>query len=305
MTAFLLKKSLKCYIIIVLDSFSLPILDFLQRNERTTMSNFRKFTEFCAGISVFAAIMYVLRQYLEYNFKDVESTKEKLKIFFDPSSSRDYRGYILLAALLLLAIAVSLVFKRVPELSFFLSALPLLYVIYLYDAGRLYERPMLFFCLSIVQITGNLFDSLKLSEKGRKYSPVITSFFASLIPLLCCLLTLWRKGEVTNIPLDKLYPFDLEIMRNIDDIDVSLFKTIAVMYGVILLISIILRGVHFIDFFLSLVPLVFVIYKQSTEALGPHHEIIMAAAILCSITHLCLTVGARSKAFLKEGSQDL
>ena len=44
------------------------------------MSNFRKFTEFCAGISVFAALMFVLRQYLEYNFKDVESTKEKLKI---------------------------------------------------------------------------------------------------------------------------------------------------------------------------------------------------------------------------------
>lgn len=269
------------------------------------MSNFRKFTEFCAGISVFAAIMYVLRQYLEYNFQDVGSIKEKLKIFFAHDSQRDYRGYMILAALLVLAISVSLIFKRVPELSFFFSALPLLCVMYLYDAGKLYERPMLFFCLSIVQITGNLFDSIKLSEQGRKYSPVFTSFFASFLPIICCGLTIWRKAKVINIPLDKIYPFDLEIMRNIDDIDTTLFKNIAIMYGVILLISIILRGVHFIDLFLSLVPLVFVIYKQSTEALGPHHEIIMAAAILCTVTHLCLTVGARSKAFLKEGAQAL
>lgn len=265
------------------------------------MSNFRKFTEFCAGISVFAAIMYVLRQYLGYNFKDISSTKEKLKIFFDPSASRDYRGYVLLAALLLLAIAISLIFKRAPELSFFFSALPLLYVIYLYDAGKLYERPMLFFCLSIVQITGNLFDSLKLSEQGRKYSPVFTSFFASLIPLMCCILTIWRKNVVTSLPEDKIYPFDLEILRSIDDIDVTLFKNIAIMYGAILLISIILRGVHFIDLSLSLVPLAFVIYKQATEALGPHHEIIFASAILCSVTHLCLTVGNKSvKKRLKE-----
>lgn len=257
------------------------------------MSNFRKFTEFCAGISVFAAIMYVFRQYLGYTFKDVESTKEKLKIFFDPSSSRDYRGYILLAALLLLAIAVSLLFKRAPELSFFFSALPLLCVIYLYDAGKLYERPMLFFCLSIVQVTGNLFDSLKLSEQGRKYSPVFTSFFASLVPLLCCILTIWRKAEVATIPLDELYPFDFEIVNNISDINVALFKNIALMYGVILLISIILRGVHFIDLTLSLVPLVFVIYKQATESLGPHHEIILVSAILCTVTHLCLMVGGR------------
>ena len=256
------------------------------------MSYFRIFTEFCAGISVFAALMFVLRQYLEYNFKDVESTKEKLKIFFDPSA-RDYRGYVLLAALLILAIIVSLIFKRAPEISFFFSALPLFCVIYLYDAGKLYERPMLFFCLSIVQIAGNLYDSLKLSSKGRKYSPIFTSFFASLIPLLCCILMIWRKAEVVAIPSEKLYPFDVEILRNIDSVDVTLFKNIAIMYGIILLISIILRGVHFIDLSLSLVPLVFVIYKQATESLGPHHEIILAAAILCTITHLCCTIGER------------
>ena len=296
MNASLLKNPIKCYIIMYVGSY----FGYSKRNEVRKMSNFRKFTEFCAGISIFAAIMYVLRQYLGYNFKDVESTKEKLKIFFDPSSSRDYRGYILLAALLLLAIAVSLVFKRAPELSFFFSALSLIYVMYLYDAGKLYERPMLFFCLSIVQVTGNLYDSLKLSEKGRKYSPVFTSFFASLLPLLCCVLTIWRKAEVKTIPLDELYPFDLEIVRNANDIDVTLFKNIAVMYGVILIVSLVLRGVHFIDLALSLVPLAFVIYKHATEALGPHHEIILVSAILCTVTHLCLTVGIRSYFSLKK-----
>lgn len=259
------------------------------------MSNFRKFTEFCAGISVFAAIMFVLRQYLGYNFDDVASTREKLKIFFDRSSTRDYRGYILLAALLILAITVSLVFKRFPELSFFFSALPLFYVIYLYDAGKLYERPMLFFFLSAIQISGNLFDSLRASRYGRRYSPVFTSLFATLLPLLCCVLTLWRKEAINGIEADKLYPFDLEIMRNAESVDISLFKTIALMYAVILLLSMILRGVHFIDLLLSLVPLVLVIYKQGAEALGPHHEIIMASAILCSVTHLCLTVGGNEK----------
>ncbi len=258
------------------------------------MSNFRKFTEFCAGISVFAAIMFVLRQYLGYKFGEVESTKEKLKIFFDPSSSRDYRGYILLAALLILAITVSLVFKRIPELSFFFSALPFFCVIYLYDAGKLYERPMLFFCLSAIQISGNIFDSLRASVYGRKYSPVFTSLFATVLPMLCSALIIWRKEAISSLPTDKLYPFDIEILRKSESIDVSLFKTIAIMYAVILLISVILRGVHFIDLALSLVPLTFVIYKHVTEALGPHHEIILASAILCTVTHLCLTVGNKS-----------
>jgi hypothetical protein len=238
--------------------------------------------------------MYVFRHYMGYNFDDVESTKEKLKIFFDRSSLRDYRGYVLLASLLILAITVSLVFKRLPEISFFFSALPLFYVIYLYDAGKLYERPMLFFCLSAIQISGNIFDSLRMSRYGRRYSPVFTSFFATALPLLCSVLTIWRKEAVNNIPEDKLYPFDLEIMLNTESIDVSLFKTVALMYAAILLISVILRGVHFVDFFLSLVPLAYVIYKQATEALGPHHEIIVTSALLCAVTHLCLTVGNKS-----------
>lgn len=256
------------------------------------MSNFRKFTEFCAGISVFAAIMYVLRQYMGYHFGEVESTKEKLKIFFGAGALKDHRGYILLAALLILAISVSFIFKRFPEISFLFSALPLFCVIYLYDAGKLYERPMLFFCLSIIQISGNIYDSLRSSERGRKYSPVFTSLFASALPLLCCLITLWRKSAAAAIPKSRLYPFDFAIMREPESIDVRIFKKIIIMYGIILLVSLVLRGVHFIDFFLSLFPLAFVIYKQATEALGPHHEIIMASAVLCSAVHLCLTVGS-------------
>ena len=104
---------------------------------------------------------------------------------------------------------------------------------------------------------------------------------------------LWRKNAAPLIPEDKLYPFDLDIMRLIDSMDFSVFETIAVMYAVILLVSVVLRGVHFIDLFLSVVPLVLVIYKHAIEELGPHHEIILVSAMICTVTHLCLTVGGR------------
>ena len=256
------------------------------------MSNFRKFTEFCAGISAFTALMYIFRQYMSYDFGDVEGFREKIKLFFEFSAIQDYRPYILLAALLILAIAISIIFKRLPELSFFFSALPLFYTVYLFDDNKLYEKPMIFICLSIIQVAGNIYDSLKIWREGRKYSPIFTSFAASLLPLLFCLVVLWRNNAIsTGILPEKVYNFDRMLVLYGEYYDMSLFKTIAVMYGGVLLVSVILRGVHFIDFALSLVPLCFVLYKQAVEALGPHDEIIMVAAILCSITHLCLMLG--------------
>ena len=145
------------------------------------MSSFRKFTDFCAGLGAFSALLYAFRQYMTHADKTVESTKERLKLFFGRDAMRDYQGYLLLAALFILAILISLIFKRLPELSFFFSALPLLCTIYLYDSNRLYEHPTFFFCLSMLQIAGNIFDSLKMSENGRKYSAVFTSFFGTTI----------------------------------------------------------------------------------------------------------------------------
>ena len=258
------------------------------------MSNFRKFTEFCAFLSAFTALMYVFREYMGYHFEDnVEGFKAKLKIFFaNTATQKDYTSYLFLAALIILAILVSLIFKRLPELSFFFSALPFFFTIYLYDADKLYEKPMIFICLSILQITGNLYDVLKLSRSGRRYSTVFTSFVASALPLLVSLTVIWRAELVLNRPLpEKLYNFDRLILVYSDTLDLKLFKIIAIMYGIILLLSIILRGVHFIDLALSIVPLCFVIYKQALDTLGPHHEIIMAAAILCTVTHLVLTIG--------------
>ncbi len=262
------------------------------QKQRSIMSNFRKFTEFCAGISAFTALMYVFRQYMSYDFEEAEGFKEKIKIFFDTSALNDYRAYLLLAALIILAISVSLIFKRLPELSFFFSAFPFFYTIYLFDANKLYEKPMLFICLSIIQIAGNIYDSLRISRERRRYSPIFTSFAATLLPILFCLVVIWRNNVISVEPLpEKIYNFDHLLMTYAQDYDMSLFKTIAIMYGIILLISVILRGVHFIDFGLSLVPLCFVLYKQAVKAIGPHDEIIMVAAILCTVTHLCLMIG--------------
>ena len=271
------------------------------------MSNFRKFTEFCAFLSAFTALMYVFREYMSFNFDDnVEGFKEKLKIFFgDSVTKKDYTSYLFLASLIILAILISLIFKRLPELSFFFSALPLFFVIYLFDANKLYEKPMIFVCLSILQIAGNLYDVLKLSREGRKYSPVMTSLAASALPLLFCVVIIWRCDTLLGQPLpEKLYSFDRLLIVYSDTFDPAIFKTIAFMYGGIFLLSVILRGAHFIDFILSLVPLCFVLYKQAIDVLGPHDEIFMTAAILCAVTHLCLTVFAGRSLSVFERSTD-
>ena len=259
------------------------------------MSNFRKFTEFCAGIAAFAAIMYMFRQFMAFDFEKIEYMKEKIKYFFSTEPSKDYRPYILLALLFTLSITVSLIFKRRPEIAFFFSALPLFYTIYLYDASKIYERPMLYVCLSIIEITGNVYDSLALSRKNRKsISPLVTALISCALPIFVCLIMLWRLKEIDGVALNLLYPFDQSLALYAPEYDMSLLNRIAIMYGALLIISLVLRGVHFIPLALSFVPLCFVLYKQGIGLLGPFDEIIMTSAILCTMIHLAVTLGDKS-----------
>ena len=259
------------------------------------MSNFRKFTEFCAGIAAFAAIMYVFRQFMSFDFEKIESFKEKLKYFFSTEPSKDYRPYILLALLFIVSISISLIFKRRPEIAFFFSALPLFYSLYLYDAGKIYERPMLFICLSIIEIIGNIYDSLMLSrKKKRSLSPSITAMISCFLPIFACGIMLWRLKKTAEISLGKLYPFDQILAIYSPEYDMSLLKKIAITYAVLLIISLVLRGVHFVNLALSCAPLGFILYKQAVGLLGPYDEIILAAAILCTATQLAVTLGDKS-----------
>lgn len=257
------------------------------------MSNFKKFTEFCAGISAFTALMYIFRNFMSFSPEEVESTKEKIKLFFSSNATKDYLSLAFLAVLLILAITAALIFWRRPEIPFVFSCLSLFFSIYLFNADKLFERPMLYIVLSSVQVVGNLYEAITRDRQdGKKRSFWLANFSAALC-LGFCLLIKWREKELarlTEAELFELKPFDSKLKFMAEDFDTSLFWVIAAIYAVLIAVSLILRGVHFIDFALSLVPLVYILYKQNIGLLGPHTEILATAAVVCCICRLALTV---------------
>ena len=46
------------------------------------MSNFKRFTDICAGFAAFTAAMFFFCAYMGYDFKEIESMKEKIKFFY-------------------------------------------------------------------------------------------------------------------------------------------------------------------------------------------------------------------------------
>ena len=254
------------------------------------MSNFKKFTEFCAGIAAFTALMYVFRQFMAFDPEDVESKKEKLKLFFAPEMNKDYRSHVLLAVLFIAAILCALILKRLPYVSFVFSAMPLFFAVYLFNGNKIYERPMLYIVLAALQVVGNIYECMLLDRSDGKHRAFILANFATALAAGFCLLVKWRERALGLITPDKLHPFDKTISFYARDYDMSLFYIVAAMCAIAIIVSLILRGVYFVDLALSLVPLVYVLIKFTTEELGPHGDILATAVLVATVCRLALTV---------------
>ena len=78
------------------------------------MGHVKRFGDFCAAFAAFAAAMFMFRQFMGYDFGEVEGIVEKLKYFFSNEPRREYRYYLTLFLLFALSLPYPPLFISYP-----------------------------------------------------------------------------------------------------------------------------------------------------------------------------------------------
>ena len=257
------------------------------------MSYIKRFANFCGGFAAFSAIMYVFTQFMAYKGEEDASRLDNLKKFLDPlENNKLMMPYLYLAAMLVLVVIASHAFKRLPALYFSLSLFPFLYVVFLFDKDCLYERPLLYFVLIGLQIASYLADLLATDRKYGTRHAAWAQNALCLAVSVASLITLRVFNEIKNTPPEELPRPDLPLQTVINEASPFIFVVIAEIFVAIFLVNILLRDVHFIGAIISFIPAIAFIYMWNTERFTAFASVFVAAAVICFITKLSLTLSA-------------
>ncbi|MBQ9086426.1 MAG: hypothetical protein IJY47_04485 [Clostridia bacterium] len=251
------------------------------------MSTFRKFANACAGFAAFTALMQVFCQFMAYSPGEVESTKEKLKLFFDPENVKNYRVYLTLTALILLSLALTLLFRKQPYLGFAASLPPLVWVWLLFAEGALYERPILFPLLLVIYTAGAVYDCIRLDREDPKRRTWITANLSALAPAALCGWILYQVPKLSeSLPENPGYTEQLLFNAITHEENFQIFITVALLYLGSVVLSLLCFELYFVDGILSLIPLGYVIYHWYTGDFPVLGSVIAVLAILCAVIRL-------------------
>ena len=131
------------------------------------MNKVKRFTDFFAGFAAFSAFMYVFCEYMEYDFREIESLTDKLKYFLSTEPRLDYFNYVPLIVLFTFACAFSVLLNKYPQLTLAAASLPLIYSVALFTQEKIYERPMLYILPALIQMSGCLYECIRKDREDR------------------------------------------------------------------------------------------------------------------------------------------
>ena len=230
---------------------------------------------FAAG----AASMYLLRQFMQYDFTEkAEGFMEKIKFFFSDDMRKNYNFYLMLIALLLLSFIVSTAFHKLPYIPLALSALPVIQVVMMADLGRLYERPMVYTVLSILHFAGCLYECIRRDREDTGRRSAIGTDLLALVIFGFLALTLYLARNPETIDGKQISALELAV-HNATAYDTPIlwaFKYGIVAFPLLVAVRLIHSDLYFIDAILSVVPLVTAfIYWGNVE------KSLLAPAITC------------------------
>ena len=236
------------------------------------MKYLKRFTDFCGGFAAFAAIIYSVGQFIMYNPSDEMGTIEKVKHFFFGDYSRNFNAYVIMISLFTVSVVLGVIFERFPFVSLSVSMLPLLWTLFMFASGWLYEKPMLYVILALIHSSGSIIYAVLLDRAyGKRRAFWCVNAVGTLIGVLC--LAVWRRSAVlgtadfTEDELRELSDIDNEIFIGLEDGSAKILLIIGVMLFVTVLVSILLRDIYYIDVILCAVPCVYSLRAFFTEEL--------------------------------------
>ena len=248
------------------------------------MSGFKKFTDVCGIFAAFSATAFSFTQYMAYRPpEEVESTREKLKLFFSPKEmGKDYRSYLLLVLLILLALCVSVLLKKRPALAFPITVIPFLQAFAMMTDGKIYDRPMLYLLLCGLFFLGPLYECIRSDREARTRSAA-TAIHLLFVEFTLILVYLYRRAiALTETSSEDLSPLDQKIYGSLlEDTDLSVLYQLAIIYFLVAVICALLHDLYFLQTLFSLVPAGCSIVLFETEALPFCEKTILACGLLC------------------------
>ena len=275
------------------------------------MSYFKRFTDFCAGFAAFVAAMFFVRKYMAFVPKEppkstgassvseaateiaeqiTEKFPSKLEQFLEPTEKVDYSLLIPLIILLLASAILGRVLKKIPYACFGISLLPAMMIAYMFETETLHAQIPLFLIVAILHVIGNLAECLIRDKEDGRHRAWIAAKISSAMGMLTCFGLLWKGAQVCPEDPDKINHLEHKLFFDMTENDVSLITKLGWMFLIVLLISILLYNVYFIDAILSLIPTAFVIYQSAGEYLTLAPLLLCTLAVICTLTHIALTV---------------
>lgn len=273
------------------------------------MSYFKRFTDFCAGFAAFVAAIFFVRKYMAFVPKEAPTGSEaslgteaisdlteqmteklpsKLEQFLEPTEKADYSLLIPLILLLLLSAILGRVLKKLPYVCFGISLLPAMMIAYTFESNTLHTQIPLFLIVAILHVIGNIYECLVRDSEDGRHRASIAAKISSAIGVVACFGVLWKGAQTPPENIDKLNHFERKIFCEMTANDVSILTQLGWIFLALLVISLLLYNVYFIDAILSLIPASFAIYQTASGYLTLAPLLFCALAVITAITHIAL-----------------
>lgn len=254
------------------------------------MSYFKKFTDVCAAAAALTLSVFFIKKYMSFTPPNVEEdAPSKLSQFLDPSALSDHSMLIPLILAFILSLIIGRAFAKLPYVCLAGSLVPALYTAYSFQNGLLYDQKIPVFILCALHVIGNLAECAMRDKEDGRHRLWISAKITSLAGAVFCLYTalLSKKSLPTeakaSIPL-----FEKEVITEMSPTNMELIITLGCIFLGLLIISILLYNVYFIDAILSFVPLIYSLYNVYSGNLTVAPAVFITLSAICVTAHLML-----------------
>ncbi len=274
------------------------------------MSKIKKFSDFFALFGAFASGMYLIMKFMSLSSSEESSLLRRLGAFFSPELKKDYTVMLILFLLFFVSFLLSRLLPKLPSLHFGFSLLPLAWSFFLFDyihtilssqelTDRMKDRPMLLLICAILNTAGAFADCILSDRKNGRNHAVIAAWISS---------ALLAHISLNTFIVTRFLPEDLSeefrfvhfaaVDAKLSAEDFMPFLWIALIYGILTAISVLLRRVHFLNAILSIAATCYVLDYWLTNDLPLFGAAVAVLAVTCSLCHLFLTFIPRCRTAL-------
>ena len=270
------------------------------------MSYFKKFCDLIGGIGAFFATVFVMGKYMSFDPKDLEEGQSKLKFFFSNDNSSEYRQYLVFIGLIVLAIAVGQICKKLPWVSLAVSVLPMCQAMSMLYCTLFYNNAFFYVAICAIMIVGNLYEVMLLDkERGKSRTALaariialLGATFAGISIKLSSLaayineLSLGEEGlaEEHYELIGNVKPFGVMLLKDtVAEKEIKALIFFAAAFALCILIGLLVRKAYFIESILSFVPFAFSVSALHAEKLTTAPMLVIVPAAVYFISMLALT----------------